>query len=84
MHPWDFVARRIGHEVEQEGVFIHHPRVSVEFGHLMGFVEFALRVASQDDVAHDLLVTAMVPEIRRAVFQGEVRWTPKNGPAVKR
>jgi len=71
MHPWDFVTRRVGHEVEKEGVFIHHSRIGVEFRHLMGLVEFALRVALVDDVTHDLLVTAMVPEIRRAFFQRE-------------
>jgi hypothetical protein len=71
MHPWDFVAGRVSHEVQEEGVFIHHSRISVKFGHLMGFVEFAMRLALQDDVAHDLLVTAVVPEVRRAVFQRE-------------
>ena len=72
MHPWDFVTRRVGHEVEQQGVFIHHSRVGIEFGHLMGFVEFALRVALPDDATHDLLVTAMVPEVGRAVINREV------------
>jgi len=71
VHPWNFVARRVGHEMQEKGVFIHHSRVGIEFRHLMGFVEIALRVALQDDVAHDFLVTAMVPEIRRAFFQGE-------------
>ena len=69
MHPWNFVSGRVGHEVKEEGVFIHHSRIGVEFRHLMGFVEIAMRVALQDEVAHDFLVTAMVPEIRRAVFQ---------------
>ena len=71
MHPWDFVTGRVSHEVQEKGVLVHHSRVGIEFDHLMGFVEFAMRVALQDDVAHDLLVTAMVPEIRRAFFQRE-------------
>ena len=71
MHPWNFVSGRISHEVQEEGIFIRHSRVGVEFGHLMGFVEFPIGVALQDDVAHHLLVTAMVPEVRRAFFQRE-------------
>ena len=70
-HPWDFVAGRVGHEMQEKGVFIHHSRISVKFGHLMGFVEFAMRVSLQDEVSHDLLVTAVVPEIRRAFFKRE-------------
>ena len=72
VHPWDFVSRRVGHEVEKECFFIHHSRISVKFGHIVGFVEFAMRVALQDDVTHDLLVTAMVPEVGRAVINREV------------
>ncbi len=71
VHPRDFVTGRVSHEVEKKGVFIHHSRVGVEFGHLMSFVEFAMGVALQDDVAHHFLVTAVVPEIRRAFVQRE-------------
>ena len=71
MHPGNLVSGRVSHEVQEECFFIHHSRVGIEFGHLMGFVEFALRVALPDDVTHDLLVTAMVPEVGRAFFQRE-------------
>ena len=62
VHPGDLVAGRVSHEVQEEGVFIHETRISIEDRHLMGFVEFAMRVALLNQVAQDSLVASMIPE----------------------
>ena len=72
VHPRDFVTGRVSHEVEKKGVFIHHSRVGIEFGHLMGFVEFNGGVALQNQITKHLLVATMVPEVERAVLNREV------------
>ena len=72
MHPWDFVAGRVGHEVEQEGAFIHEARISIEDRHLVGFVELTCWIALENQITKNFLVATVVPEVERAVFNREV------------
>ena len=72
VHPWDFVAGRVGHEVQEEGFFIHETRIRIEDRHLVCFVEFTCRVGFQNQITKHLLVTAMGPEVGRAVCNRKV------------